>query len=84
MFNVHATGPRHGIPSRRNRRIFGAACSVALAVLLTGNVAAFQLTRDDWGSGPLVEPGPTPVLGSSQLLSLKLATTAGYNVLVFG
>jgi hypothetical protein len=68
----------------RARRLSGAACAVTLAVLLTGNVAAVQLDREDRGDAVLVTPRHNQLIASSQWMTFKLATTAGYRVLVFG
>ena len=79
-----ATTSRNGISTRLARRLAGLASAVALTVLLTGNVAAYQLDRDDHGSSPLVTPRVYVSTVSAQWISLKLATTAGHKILVFG
>jgi hypothetical protein len=84
MSKIHATQSRHGTSSRLNRQLIGMAGSVALAVLLTGNVAAAQLERDDTSTATLVTPKLNPVSFSSQWMRFKLATHAGHTILVYG
>lgn len=79
-----ATTQRHGTPARLVRRFSGSIGALALAVLLTGNVAAYQLDRDDQGSAQLVTPRVSVTTVSGQWISLKLATTAGHKILVYG
>ena len=83
MSTGKATG-RRGTSGRISRRLTGLGCAFALTVLLTGNVAAYQLDRDDQGIGPLVTPRVNVPTVSGQWLSLKLATTAGHRILVYG
>ena len=83
MFTSQTTVRRHGTPARRSRWLAAPACALAL-LMLAGNAAAVPLVRDDARSTRLVEPGPDPVLASNWLLPFKLATPAGYSVLVFG
>ena len=84
MFKGTATAQRRGTKAQFNRRLAASASALALAVLLTGNVAAYQLERDDHGNGALVTPRLNPSMASGQWLRLKLATTAGHKVLVYG
>ena len=72
------------VQSTIGRRISAIACALTLAVLLTGNVAAFQLERDDAGPATLVTPKLSPVNGSSQWMRFKLSTSAGHKILVYG
>jgi hypothetical protein len=85
MSQVHATESRQGTSSRLNRQLIGMAGSVALAVLLSGNVAAAQLAGDDRVvNAPLVTPKLDSRVGPSQHLKFKLTTTTGYYILVYG
>ena len=83
MSTGSATG-RRGTSTRFHRRLAGLGCALALTVLLTGHVAAYQLDRDDSGKTALVTPRLQTPSVSSQWLALKLATTAGHQVLVYG
>lgn len=83
-------GPRRGLllaiePSHQSLpRLAGLACALALTALVTGNVAAFQLNRDDNRKVELVTPRrPAPIV-SGQWLRLKLATPAGRRALELG
>lgn len=84
MFKVQTINFRPGARGQRSRRLTATAGVLALTVLLTGNVAARQLADDNGGSAPLV----TPKLDSRSVASLqfkhKMATNAGYRILVFG
>ena len=71
------------VQSTSSRRLSALACALTLAVLLTGNVAARQLDRDDTGQAPLVTPRLN-VVTSSQWTRFKLATPAGHTILVYG
>ncbi len=84
MFTGIATVQRHGTRARLGRRIAASASALALVMLLTGNVAASRLERDDQGNGALVTPRLNPTVVSRQWISLKLATSAGYRILVYG
>ncbi len=79
-----ATTQRRGTPARLARRLSGPVGTLVLAVLVTGNVAAYQLNRDDRGSAQLVTPRVNVTTVSGQWMSLKLVTKAGYKVLVYG
>jgi hypothetical protein len=79
-----ATTQRRETSARFVRRLSGPVGALALAMLLTGNVAAYQLSRDDQGSAQLVTPRVTVPTVSGQWISLKLATNAGHKFLVFG
>lgn len=79
-----STAQRHGTPARLVRRLSGPVGALALAVLLTGNVAAYQLNRDDQRGVQLVTPRVNVPTASGQWINLKLATTAGRNALVYG
>ena len=70
------------VQSTFGRRLSAVACALALAVLLSGNVAAFQLERDNTGPASLVTPKFNPASGSSQWMRFKLSTSAGYKTLV--
>jgi hypothetical protein len=65
-------------------RFTASAGALALAVLLSGNVAASQLSRDGGSEGPLVTPKSSSSDVATLLFRLKLATTAGYEVAVRG
>jgi hypothetical protein len=82
VFTSHAPALRDRNHAHFSRRLAAPACAIAMAVLLAGNVAAIELVRED--DGPLATPRPNPVLDSGWLLPFKLATTAGYHVLVYG
>jgi hypothetical protein len=84
MATGSATTQRHGSAARLVRRFTGALNALALAVLLTGNVAAYQVDREDRGVGPLVTPRVHVSTSSGLWLSRKLATTAGHRILVYG
>lgn len=83
MSTGSATG-RRGTVNRFPRRLAGLGCAFALTVLLTGNVAAYQLDRDDTGKTALVTPRLQTPSVSGQWLALKLATTTGHQILVYG
>ena len=69
-------------PGRATRRITQPACALALVMLLAGNVAARELPGD--GPGCLAV-GPCLDRSVKDLhLRHKLATKAGYDVLVRG
>jgi hypothetical protein len=72
------------VQSTFGRRLSALACALTLAILLTGNVAAFQPERDNTGPATLVTPKLIPANGSSQWVRFKLATPAGHQVLVYG
>ena len=66
------------------RRLMALASAMTLVALLSGNVAAYELDRDDANSGP---PSPCqldPGVVLDQHLMAKLGTTAGCEVIVFG
>ncbi len=79
-----ATTQRRRTTARPVRRLSGLVGALALTMLLTGNVAAYQLGRDDQGHAQLVTPRAPVTTVSGQWMSLKLATTAGHKILVFG
>ena len=79
-----ATTQRRGSSARLARRLSGPVGTLVLAVLVTGNVAAYQLNRDDRGSAQLVTPRVNVTTVSGQWMSLKLVTKAGYKILVYG
>lgn len=83
MATGNTTAARH-IRSSRFHRLAGLGSAVALSVLLTGNVAAYQLDRDDGGTVPLVTPRLETPNVTIEWLAFKLATTAGHKILVYG
>lgn len=83
MSTGSATG-RGGTSAEFHRRLAGLGCGIALTVLLSGNVAAFQLDRDDGGTVPLVTPRLQTQSVTGQWIALKLTTTAGHSILVYG
>ena len=77
MFTNQAT-TRQGTSTGRNRRLVAMASSVALVVLLSGNVAARPMEFDGAsGSSPLVTPRLKVNDWSNLRLKFKLATAAG-------
>ena len=83
MSTGSATG-RRGTSTRLHRRLAGLGSAFALTVLLTGNVAAYQLDRDDSSKTALVTPRLQTPSASSRWMALKLATTTGHLILVYG
>jgi hypothetical protein len=70
------------IPGRAIQRLSGPACALALVLLLAGNVAARELPGD--GQGCLAA-GPCLDRSIKDLhVRHKLATKAGYDILVRG
>jgi hypothetical protein len=84
MFKVQTINSRPEARGQRRRRLAATASALALTVLLAGNVAARQLARDDGGSAALVTPKLDSRSVAGLQFKLKLATTAGYRILVFG
>jgi hypothetical protein len=82
MWTGSTTVAGRGRSARRRWSALGGA--LAVAVLLSGNVAAFQLVRDDGGNQPLVTPKVSKKAAVGQQLRFKLATPAGYDALVRG
>jgi hypothetical protein len=82
VFTGKGTVQGRGTRAQLGRRLGASVSAVALAVLLTGNVAARPLDREDHGSGALVSPRLNSSI-SGQWTKFKLATHAGYRVLVF-
>jgi hypothetical protein len=60
------------------------ASATALVVLLSGNVAAYKLDRDDGSGAPSSPCHLDPGLVLDQHLVAKLGTTAGCEVIAFG
>jgi hypothetical protein len=79
-----ATAKQRGTKPQLGRRIAASASALTLAVLLTGNVAAAPLPWEDHGHGALVTPRLDPTVISRHWTRLKLATPAGYKILVYG
>jgi len=72
------------VQSTFGRRLSAIASAIALVVLLTGNVAAFQLEGDGTRTATLVTPKLSSVNGPSQWMRFKLSTSAGHKILVDG
>jgi hypothetical protein len=71
------------IPARIIHRFSTLACAIALTLLVASNVAAYQLRTDQPSGGASVDPRLDLSIGN-QHLRFKLATNAGYDVLVRG
>jgi hypothetical protein len=85
MFTGFSTTGRKETSTRSGARVAAIACALALTVSLAGNAAAYQLERDDsLDRAPLVTPKFNPQNGLSQHIVLKLRTTIGRQVLMFG
>ena len=75
---------RGAAPARHLRLAGPLACALAMSLLVSGSVTAYQLDREDTSTAPLVTPKrPTPSV-SGQWVRLKLATPAGRRALEFG
>jgi hypothetical protein len=71
------------IPARIIRRVIALTCAIALTPLVAGNVAAYQMRTDQGTGGAAVDPRLDMSVSDIQL-RFKLATTAGYDILVRG
>ncbi len=76
------------IPARIIHPVSALACAIALTVLVGSNVAAYQLETDQGTGGAAVDPRldiPRLDMSIKDLhLRFKLATKAGYDVVVGG
>lgn len=85
MFTGRSTAQRIGSSTRYGRRITALAGALALVAALSGNVAAYPLVDDDSRNrSPLVTPRLDRPTGPSLHMVLKLRTTNGRNVLIYG
>jgi len=84
MFSGHVSAFRHRGRAAWRQRFTASAGALMLAVLLTGNVVAYQVAGDGGSEGPLVTPRSSSSDVATLLFRLKLATTAGYEVAVRG
>ena len=83
MFTDQATKAQ-GTSTRRHRRLVALASSMALVVVLSGNVAARPMEFDNAsGHAPLVTPRSGGNDWSNLRLKFKLATPAG-QALIYG
>lgn len=71
------------IPVRITHPLRALVCALAMTLLVAGNVAASQLPTDQGGAGAAVDPRLDMSIRNLHL-RFKLATTAGYDILVRG
>jgi hypothetical protein len=81
MFTIHAPVLRHGKSTQATRRVSAIVSALVSVLLLAGNVAAVQLAGDDNRTTPIVTPKLETRIADLHL-RFKLATKAGYEILV--
>jgi hypothetical protein len=84
MFTSANAGRKNHTSAGLGRRVVAMAAGVALIGAVAGNAAAYQLRRDDAIKAPLVTPRLDRQTGLGRHLQLKLRTTTGRSILIYG